>query len=276
MSNLFRSMLSVCALFLVIGTLLGCSKEAGAPASKESQKALVVGLNAQYPPFESVNLQGDVEGFDVSLSHLIAQKMSRPLTIKEMSFDALILSLKQGKIDLIISSLSITASRQKEITMIHYYGDPLKTVSLVFWKEIPGNIHSLEDFKQQADSGSKAVVAACSGTLQEEYLGHFAFIQPKALDHSVDLMMDIKYGKSVAALMEPAVAYHLQAKYPDLKILDLTLPESDQILGFGIGVKKGNAELGAEVEKVIEEFKASGEIDKLAKQWFVEKGGDNE
>ena len=79
---------------------------------------LVVGLSADYAPYEfhaDVNGQDKIVGFDISIAEKIAKDMGVKLKIEELGFDALLGALKTGKIDLIISGMSITEERLKEV-----------------------------------------------------------------------------------------------------------------------------------------------------------------
>ena len=90
---------------------------------KPSQETLIIGLQSGYPPFEFMDTTGKIVGFDVEIAEIIAEKLQKTLVIKDMEFEGEILSLKQGKIDLIISGMNITPSRLKEILMVPYHGE---------------------------------------------------------------------------------------------------------------------------------------------------------
>lgn len=221
---------------------------------------LVVGLESSYPPFEFMNEKGEVIGFDVDLANRLAEKLGKKLVLKMMEFEGEILSLKQGKIDLIISGMSITPSRLKEIDMIPYYGGENSGFTLVFWGKIPEGITHLEDLAGKS-------VSVESGSISELYLSHYPSVQVKSLQGSLAPLMDVKYGKSAANLVQADVASYLQEVHPNIAILPLELKEGEQLQGIGIGVKKGNP-LFHEVEKAIKEMKESGELEALKKRWF--------
>ena len=170
----------------------------------------MVGTNSGFPPFEIVDENGELVGFDVDLARHIAQALGKKLEIKDMSFDALIVALQQGKIDCAIAGISITKSRQQEIALIHYLGKPLTKLPLLFWKEIPANIKNISDLSHYDNK----TVCAQAGTIQQEIISGYQGIEVKCLENTADLIMDIKYGKSIAAVLEPKVAYALQAHYP--------------------------------------------------------------
>jgi arginine transport system substrate-binding protein len=181
-----------------------------------------------------------------------------------MEFEGEILSLKQGKIDLIISGMNITPSRLKEILMIPYHGEAATSLSLIFWKEIPAGVHSIEDIAMLSNS----TISVESGAIPEAFMKHYPSIHTKSFQGALGPLMDVKYGKSAANLVEPDVAEYLKQQHPEIKILNVPLPKGEAILGFGIGVKKDNQKLFQQVQKIIQELKLSGELKQLEDKWF--------
>lgn len=226
--------------------------------------ALTVGLQSGYPPFEFMNDSGNIVGFDVDVAELIAKKLGKTLIIKDMEFEAEILSLKQGKIDLIVSGMNITPSRLNEISMLPYHGQAASALSLIFWGEIPAGVHSLPDIAKLPNPSVSVQVGAVS----EIYLSHHPEIPSKSFEGALAPLIDVKYGKSAASLVEQDVAEYLQKKHPEIKILNVPLPEDEIILGFGIGIKKDNQELFQQVQQSIYELQTSGELKLLEDKWF--------
>lgn len=231
---------------------------------QKPEDILIVGTNTAFPPFEFLNSSGELEGFDIDLAHLIAKKMNKKLVLKDMAFDALILELQQGKIDLAISGISITEKRKQEVHLVHYHGTPTQTLTLAFWNNVPTGITKLEDLAEIDD----LVVCVQSGNVQAEILEKMPFIKVKHLENIQDLVMDIKFGKSTAAALEPAIVKGLNKKDGAIKPLTLSLSHECQDLGDGIGINKHNATLIKQVEEMIAEWKADGTIDGLTSHWF--------
>lgn len=225
---------------------------------------LTVGLQSGYPPFEFMDEDGKVVGFDVDVAHLLAKKLERELIIKDMEFEGEILSLKQGKIDLIISGMNITPSRLKEIHMVPYHSEGPNSLSLVFWENIPEGVKSIEDIAKLPNP----TISLESGAVTETYISRHSNIKVRSFDGALASLMDVKFGKSIANLVDPSVGQYLQKQHPQIKILDIPLSNEEMIMGFGIGVKKENKELYFQVQAIIQELKSSGEIQKLQSKWF--------
>jgi arginine transport system substrate-binding protein len=149
--------------------------------------------------------------------------------------------------------------------MVHYFGDTLTKLPFAFWEKIPVGITSIDDLK---DHQFKTVCAQ-SGSIQEEITSRkFPFLEIKHLDTIQDLILDIKYNKSLAAVLEPNIMPSLLRKNKELKILDVELEKNEQVGGNGIMIRKNNANLIQQVEATIKAMKADGTINKLKNKWF--------
>jgi arginine transport system substrate-binding protein len=252
-------------LFLIISVFFGFfAFKTLQNKESDHNSTLVIGLQSGYPPFEFIDPSGNIVGFDLDVAALIAQKLNKQLVVKDMEFDGEILSLKQGKIDLIVSGMNITPSRLKEIAMVPYHGEAATSLSLIFWNKIPKEVHSIDDIAYL----SNPTISVESGTIPETYMERYQTIQAKSFHGALAPLMDVKYGKSTANLVEPDVATYLKKQHPEIKILDVPLEKDEEILGFGIGVKKENTALVKQIQQIIQELKASGELKKLESKWF--------
>ncbi len=102
---------------------------------------LTVGSDTAFPPFESMN--GSVaEGFDVDLANALAKEMGLTVNFTSQTFDTLIPQLKAGgTFDVIMSGMTITADRKKEITFSTPYIDSNQSIAVVTGKfpKVDGN-----------------------------------------------------------------------------------------------------------------------------------------
>lgn len=238
----------------------------GTPKQKSHEEnALIIGTQMGYPPFEYIDSQGKFTGFDIELGELLAKKLNKKLVVKDMDFEGVVLSLKQGKIDLAMAGMNITPSRLKEIHMVPYHGSDLKSFSLIFWNRIPDKIKSIEDIGHMTNG----VITVESGSIAEIYMNEkYPQLPIKSLQGALNPLMDVKFGKSTANLVEPDVATFLQAKHPEIHVMSVPVGKEDHILGCGIGVKKGNTALMTEITSLIQELKDSGVFGELEKKWF--------
>ncbi|MBL4818119.1 MAG: transporter substrate-binding domain-containing protein [Deltaproteobacteria bacterium] len=241
-----------------------CLLASSCTAKKKDLHELALCTNSTYPPYESIGPEGKPIGFDLDVAEAIADKLGKKLVIKEFAFDGLILGLEQKKCDFIMAGMSITPAREKEIAMIPYQGETTKSYYLLFWKEIPESIKNAKDI---AGIWNKTIAVQVA-TWMEEYLSNIPDIVVKPLEATPELILEIKYRKSVASFVEPHVATEILAKEPNLKFIEVPLGKKDWRLGNGIGVKKSNQALTEKIQSAVQELKKEGLIKKFEKRWF--------
>lgn len=222
-----------------------------------------VGTAAGYAPFVSINPQGDYEGFDIDVACALAKQMGKQLKIKDLgSMTSLFIALDQGSIDAIIWGLSITADRLKKVAMVHYQGALCNSYSLLFWKTIPDNIHTIHNM-----AGKTVCVEPTSA--QDVVLSKYTFINKIAMEKVDDALLNLQYGKSDAAFVEPAIAKKFKNKYPEIQILDVPLEENDHVHGIGIAVRKNNHATLTQITQATQSLQQSGTIKALEEKWGI-------
>lgn len=231
-------------------------------------KDLVIGTTSGYAPYVSINTKGEYEGFDIDIAQALADKLGRKLAIKDFgSMPSLLLAIKQNKADILIWSISITQERQKQMAMIYYQGEKTTSLPLLFWEEIPDNIKNLEDMA----NNPKTVISVEAGSFQENILLSVPGLNLKQVDKVSDAILELKYGKSQATLIDNSLKSIYMEKFPKLKSLTINLPESKQSLGNGICLNSSNKDLIAAVQKAVNELFSDGTIANLEKKWNLKE-----
>lgn len=251
-----------CGMFLFFAA---CQKACD-ENNKTKTNALRIGTNANFPPFETIDNKGQLVGFDIDVGRALGETLNRPVEFREFDFDALILALKEGQIDLIMAGMSITSSRQKEIAMLPYQGKQLTEISFLFWQKAPEGIQDLKDIKRMALEKNLAISVQAGHFLEEFFVGEG--IPTKPLPGPPEQILDIKYHKSLAAALDSSNAKTLAREHKNLKMITLPLPKEKWDLGNGIGIKKNNTELIKKIEQAIEELKKNGTIQSLEDKWI--------
>ena len=80
----------------------------------------LVGVDAAFPPWSWVE-RGEFKGFDVEVITRIAELQGFEIECRDMPWETIITALAQGKIDILISGLSITCERDKVIDFSEPY-----------------------------------------------------------------------------------------------------------------------------------------------------------
>lgn len=236
--------------------------------SLHANNPLVVGTTSGYAPYVSLNEKGEYEGFDIDVAHLLAKKLNKKLVLQDLgSMPSLLMALQKKKIDTVIWAVSITQERQKEMSMIYYQGEQTKEAPFIFWKEIPENIRSIADLEKNG----RRPICVESGSYQDTILQNYPKLNVRHIDKVLDAVMELRYGKCAATLVDYSLLPRLQAQYPEIKTLYLPLPPEEQSLGYGICVSKSNPDLAANIQKAIDELREEGKLAELEKKWNLSK-----
>lgn len=232
-------------------------------STKESEP-LIIGTTSGYAPFVSLNEKGEYEGFDIDVGKELARRLERSFVLQDCgNMPGLMLALKQKRVDVIIWAISITEGRLKNMEVVYYQGEKKDKTPIIFWNTIPKNIESFSDLGKDP----KNVVCVEAGSYQEDILKGYPAITLKYLDKVTDVILDLKYGKSTASVVDASLIAGLTAKYPELKVKYLPLPSKDFSFGNGICINKSNQELAAKVRQAVDDFLREGKIAELEKKW---------
>lgn len=228
-------------------------------------KTLRIGTDPTYAPFESKNAQGELVGFDIDLANEICKRIEAKCSYVESDFDALIPSLQAKKIDVIISSLSITEKRQQEIAFSEKLFAANARLIAPKGSKIEPTLASLKG----------KTIGLLQGTTQETYANQHwrpegVTVTPYA---NQDLVyQDLTAGRIDAAFQDEVAASEGFLKQPVGKDYAFAGPavKDEQIFGVGtgMGMRKGDTELKAAIDKAFDEMRKDGTYDKLAKKYF--------
>jgi ABC-type amino acid transport substrate-binding protein len=237
-------------------------------AAKKIENQLIVGMMSGWAPFMSINGAGEYEGFDVDVAQEIAQRMNKNLVVQDLgSLASCFVALEQQKIDMFMSDLDITEKRRDVFNMVRYTGNDVQAFDLMFWNNVPENVRSMEDLRKLPD----AVICVESGSAQERFVDSFPFVTKKRLNSLVDIVLDLRFGKSLATVLEPRIAARLQKQNLELQRVSVALPAEFQVFGCGIAIKKNNVSLARDIAYVIQNMIQDGTIKKLEQKWQLEE-----
>ncbi len=82
---------------------------------------LVVGTTGQQPPMNATNKQGTLIGLDIDLATRMAEAMGVKIKFDTMDFADLLSALEKGKVDMVVSGMTATPSRNTRIAFVGPY-----------------------------------------------------------------------------------------------------------------------------------------------------------
>ncbi|MBW4838970.1 MAG: transporter substrate-binding domain-containing protein [Paenibacillaceae bacterium] len=222
----------------------------------EPAKKLVVGMSADFPPYEfhikNDSGQDEIVGFDVEIAKEIAKDLGAELEIKDLKFDTLLNELSSGRVDLVISGLSPTPERAEQIDMSKiYYKAEQAVVTREADKDKFNTMEALEGAK----------IGVQQGSIQEDMAKEIPNAQLTSLGKINDIIMQLNTNRVDAAILEGPVAESFVKNVKGLVITDATPVTEDD--GYVIGIKKGNQELLDQVNTTLDRLISAGSIDQF-------------
>ena len=241
----------------------GCSTR-----KAEVKNSIKIGMMSGWPPYMSINKKGGFEGFDVSVANALGKKLGRNVMIQDLgSVETLMVALEKNKIDVIMSGLDITQKRQEKFSMVQYTGEGIRSFYLLFWDKIPTGVRTIDDLAKLESNTIAVEPATPSDQLLQD--PRFAAISKKSISKVSDMVLEIKYGRSVAAILEPVAAQDVLRKNKNVKYIKVPLPRKFRILGVGLAVKKTDDALKKQLETAIKSLKKSGTLKQLERTWKI-------
>jgi polar amino acid transport system substrate-binding protein len=237
-----------------------------------------------YPPFEFYDDNGNPAGLDIDMATEIAHRLGLQAQIINSVFDSIIEAVTGGKCDIIMSDMNITATRNKQISFIHYLD---VGQSILVAKGNPKNINAPTDLCGQS-------VAAESGTTEVDYLqgtGDYKGaglaadctkagkpqVTMVATEKDSDALQQLQAGKVVAYFADTPVAGQYAAKNPDQFQL---VGQPIEPAPVGIGLPCGSATdctnvtltpLGQAVQTALKSMMADGTYAKILAKYGAQQ-----
>ncbi len=253
-------MKKIIAMFLTavlcMTVLAGCGNDA--QKTSQNKEVLIVGTNAEFPPFEYVGDDGQPDGFDIALIKAIGEKMGKEVQVENMEFDSLVASIG-SKIDLAIAGMTVDPDRAKSVDFSDNYYEAVQYVIVPIDSEI-ATIADLENKTIGAQLGTTGMFKA------EDIAGTTVTTYNKA----VDAVNDLINGRVDAVIIDKNPAEVFVSKFPDdVKAIDGAQFEFEPEY-YAIACPK-DSELVKEVNKALAEVKEDGTFDALVAEYIGEE-----
>jgi len=211
-----------------------------------------------YPPFQS-EIDGKVQGFDVSLIDLVAKDLGVKQQILDTPFENFKTGafLNSGECDVAAAGMTITAERKKNVDFSDPYFDATQAVLV----DKNSGLTSLADVKTKG-----AKLGAQAQTTGEDYAKKQGF-DPVSFESSDAVLNGLRTGQVKAVIIDyPVVQGWLKTKADAdaFKVVD-NLNTGEQ---YGFTVKKGNTKLLAAINKALKQARSDGTYKTLYEKWI--------
>lgn len=216
--------------------------------------------SATYPPFESLDRDNQIVGYDIDLAKALCQQLKAECTFTNNAFDSLIPSLKFRRFDAVISGMDITDERSKQVDFTQpYYANSAVVIA---------RKGKFSDFA--ALKGKRIGVE--NGTTHQKYLQEkHPEIATVAYDSYQNAILDMKNGRLDGVFGDTAVVNQWLKTNSDLAPVGEHVTDKAYFgTGLGIAVRKGNAALRDRLNDALATLKSNGALQQLNQKWFPE------
>ena len=214
---------------------------------------LTMATNATFPPYEMTTDSGEIEGIDVDTAKAIAEKLGLELQIDDMDFDAALLSVQQGKADIVMAGVTVTDERKAVMDFSDSYATGIQSIIVPNDSDIasPDDLAGKKIGTQRGTTG----YIYCSDDFGEDSV--------VAYDNGLTAVQALNNGQVDAVVIDNAPATEYVAANPGLKVLDTSYAEED----YAIGMAKGSA-LEDAINKALEELKEDGTLQSIVDKYI--------
>lgn len=240
-------------VFLTLLPLLFAQASAAGCMADIKKNGLTVGTSPDYPPYESLDKNNQIVGYDIDLVRAIGNKMGVKVNVVGQSFDGLIPALLAKKIDMIASGMSITEERKKSVNFSLPY---VNTQNVILARKENVRLGSAASLNGKS-------VGVQLGSVQETLAQGIKGANVKSYNLSTDTIIALQSRQIDAMIVARAVSDNILKTYPDLRLTGvLNKVES------GFAIRKDCNDLTNRVNAALIELRKSGEVDKLSKKWL--------
>jgi len=261
-NRMISLILALSLIFICGNTAAETKKQTVAPVIDRILKKgeLVVGTAGSMPPLNMTTRDGKIIGLEAELAGAIAASMGVKLRMEAMPFSELLGALDVGKIDMILSGMTMTPGRNLKVAFVGPYYISGKAF-LTKDKEIASAQHTSD-----IDSPDNTLVALKGSTSQhfiEGVLPKAKLVTAKDYDEAVKMVLE---DKSTAMVADYPICVVSVFRYPDKGLESVVTPFTYEPIG--IALPPNDPLLVNWMQNFLQTLEESGELEKLKEHWL--------
>ena len=231
-----------------------------AACKQSGPKPLRVGMDMSYPPFEMRDTQGQPAGVSVDIARALGENLGRPVVFENMPFSGLVVALKTGRIDVIISSMTATEEGGRSVE----FSEPYVRTGLCLLLGAKSEVREIADLDT---NGKKiAVVRGTTGQLWAKANLKKAVVLD--LEKETACVLEVTQGKADAFIYDQMSTLRNWQANPDTTRA-LLKPFREE--SWAIAMQKDDTEMKAKVNAFLAKFRADGGFERLGEKWLKEQ-----
>ena len=253
---MFKKSITLMLIMTLILAATGCGKKDITTYEKiKDKKEVTFAMSGAYPPFNYIDEDGAITGFDIEIANAIADEMGVKAVPITTAFDGIVGGLTGNRFDLIIGSMAITEARLKEVN----FSDPYYYDGAQFFAKSGSGLESIDDLV-------KGKVGVVTGTTFHEFLDEMDNIDEiYQFESDVDNMKAAEQDRIDGLVTGKFVGLMGPEKYGvDIEPVGSLLYSED----IAIAVRKEDTKLLEEVNKALKAIIDNGTYDTISDKYF--------
>ncbi len=228
----------------------------GGPLAAHAEGTLNVGSYPNNPPFEYKAESGAFEGFEVDIVTEAAKRIGMTVNVEGYDFQPLFAATSSGRIDVAISSITITKERLGSQSFTQPYYDSDMGVAA----KTDGGVKGLADLKGK-------IVGVLSGSTGEKWAKENqaaqGFSEVKGYNTQQEVLLDLAAGRVDGVVSDVPGMEYAFTKMQGLAVVE-RIKTGEQ---YGLMMTKDHPLLG-KINDALTEMKKDGTLGQIHKKWF--------
>ncbi len=242
-------------LIAVLALVLAFGGSAAVSAQYMPEDSVSFAMSGAYPPFNFVNVVGELEGFDVDIAREIANRMGLEAELVTTAWDTIIGGLQAKRYDAILGSMAITPARQEQVN----FSDPYYISGAQLLVNADSDIQSPDDLQD-------AALAVVVGTTFEDEANALPGVTTVRLYEAEEMtLQDLQIGRVDGVITDRLIGLYMTEEMGlDFRLAgDLLYEET-----IAVAVHKDHPELLEAINVALAEMKEDGTYLEISEKWF--------
>jgi len=218
---------------------------------------VLVGTDAEFPPFQFINSNREITGFDIELIKSIGEEVGFTVKIVNQPFNTLIPAIEDGRLDIAVAGMTITPERAEKVAFSEPYYDAGQVIVV---QERIKNVAIMNDLKEkrigvQLETTGEELITETFGKNNSNMI---------LFKKYNEAFYELQLGRIDAVVIDAPVARNYVKRMKGLKIASELIGEEQ----YGIAVNLKNKELLDKINAGLKAITESGKMDELLEKWF--------
>ncbi|MGN7477943.1 basic amino acid ABC transporter substrate-binding protein [Solibacillus silvestris] len=256
-TNKMLAAMLLIALSVVLAACGTADEKTSSSTGDNKYAKLLVGTEATFAPFESMNDKGEIVGIDVDIMKAIGEEVGSEVEFRNVGWEPVFQQITNGELNLGASGITITDERKQT----YDFTDPYYEATLMIVVKEDSPITTLDELKDKKLS----VQINTTGHEAAKKLQGMSSSNILAYENQPIAFQEVINGATAAAIGDNAVVLEYLKNNPKSGLKAI---ESDQFEKeyYGFMVKKGNTELLDHLNEGLKKIKENGKLEEITGQ----------